>query len=51
MAAVFCFSLQAPAMFYFRSYPKHDDDDDAKELVFLDGQSWLIYGVPSMLLL
>lgn len=39
------FSSFKPVMFYVRSYPKNDDDDDAKELVFLDGRLGLYMGV------
>lgn len=37
VAAVICLVFK-PGHFLLRSYPKNDDDDDAKELVFLDGR-------------
>ncbi|KAH8129911.1 hypothetical protein ACSS6W_004733 [Trichoderma asperelloides] len=37
VAAVTCLVFK-PGDVLLRSYPKNDDDDDAKELVFLDGR-------------
>lgn len=37
MAAVFCLVFQPDDVLTFAATPKIDDDDDAKELVFLDG--------------
>jgi hypothetical protein len=37
VAAVFCLVFQPGDVLTFAATPKIDDDDDAKELVFLDG--------------